>query len=494
MKATDAAFIVLREAGEALYYQEITRRLLEFGLWETGGKTPEATLRAALGTDINRSGEASRFRRAGKGFFGLNLAVATEEVTSSLPAPAPPPAALAPKGSRPSSLSFSDAAEVVLSRFADRKPMHYREIADKAIELGLISTQGQTPEATLRAHIFREVERQEQRGERPRFTRHSKGYIGLSQWKGVDLASRIEQQNLEVRKKLHALLFSMPPADFEALVGELLVKLGFEQVVVTNRSNDGGIDVRGTLVVGDVIRTRMAVQVKRWKANVQAPIVQQVRGSLGAHEQGLIVSTSDFSPGARQEAARADATPVALMNGDEFVKLLMENEIGVRRSRLELFELVETGELIDETEDEPDECGDPDVPDPLQNGRGLDTLRAEWNQFVTGRKPQVLAFPDGTRASLSTWQDVAIQVVTWIGRNTDGLPLPFAGGHRGDRYLLNKTPDHKSEPMTYFVPLDLNGQTVYLHTKRSAREFVNYLCDLCVAVGQAPSGFVVSVK
>jgi restriction system protein len=36
---------------------------------------------------------------------------------------------------------------------------------------------------------------------------------------------------------------------------------------------------------------------------VQAPVVQQVRGSLGAHEQGLIITTSDFSTGARSEAA-----------------------------------------------------------------------------------------------------------------------------------------------------------------------------------------------
>jgi restriction system protein len=56
------------------------------------------------------------------------------------------------------------------------------------------------------------------------------------------------------------------------------------------------------MVTGDVIRTRMAVQVKRWKANVQSPTFQQVRGSLGAHEQGLIITTSDFSKGARAEA------------------------------------------------------------------------------------------------------------------------------------------------------------------------------------------------
>ena len=77
--------------------------------------------------------------------------------------------------------------------------------------------------------------------------------------------------------------------------------------------------MRGTLVVGDVIRTRMAVQVKRWKHNVQAPIVQQVRGSLGTHEQGLIITTSDFSAGAREEAARPDAVPVGLMKASNWL-------------------------------------------------------------------------------------------------------------------------------------------------------------------------------
>lgn len=113
---------------------------------------------------------------------------------------------------------------------------------------------------------------------------------------------------------------------------------------MTNRGGDRGIDVRGTLVVGDVIQTRMAVQVKKWKSNVQSPVVQQVRGSLGSHEQGLIITTSDFSKGAREEAARPDASPVGLMNGEQLVALLVENQIGVSRTEYDLIELGESEE------------------------------------------------------------------------------------------------------------------------------------------------------
>ena len=70
-------------------------------------------------------------------------------------------------------------------------------------------------------------------------------------------------------------------------------------------------------------------------------MVQQVRGSLGAHEQGLIITTSDFSAGAIKEAAQSDKTPIALMNGEQLVMLLMEHGIGVHRSTPDLFEIDE---------------------------------------------------------------------------------------------------------------------------------------------------------
>jgi restriction system protein len=87
--------------------------------------------------------------------------------------------------------------------------------------------------------------------------------------------------------------------------------------------------------------TKQILEKGRWQPNVQAPVVQQVRGSLGAHEQGLIITTSDFAKGAIEEANRADATPVALMNGEQLVKLLVENDIGIRRTPADLIELGE---------------------------------------------------------------------------------------------------------------------------------------------------------
>jgi restriction system protein len=327
MSVLTAVQKVLGEAGEPLHYKEITERLLRRGLWTTSGLTPDATVNAQLAVDIKRRGQASIFRRTDKGVFALS------EWThlGPLPQPQPTPAPA-------THLSFTDAAEQVLDKYAGKSPMHYRAITNTALELGIIATAGKTPEATLYAQIITENQRRTRRGERPRFVRYGKGYVGLTKWKGTGLAFQIEQHNQHVRRKLIQQIGKMPPAEFEALIGTLLAKLGFEDVTVTSFKGDGGIDVRGTMVTGDVVRTRMAVQVKRWKANVQAPTVQQVRGSLGAHEQGLIITTSDFSKGARAEAERADATPVGLMNGEQLVKLLVENDIGIRRSSYDLIE------------------------------------------------------------------------------------------------------------------------------------------------------------
>ncbi|HBE79933.1 MAG TPA: restriction endonuclease [Firmicutes bacterium] len=342
MNSLEAAYLVLKEAAQPLRAEEITKRIIEQRLWETAGKTPVATVEANLNTDIKEKGTSSRFLRVDKGTFILNELAATNQPTIQSP---PKILINIPPQTSVKTLSFTDAAEHVLEKYGKKQPMHYKTITEKAIELGLIATAGQTPDLTMNAQILNEIHRVTRRGEQPRFVKCGKGYIGLTRWKAKGLTFQIEQHNKEIQKKLHEYICAIKPSEFEALIGRLLTAMGFDLVSVTPLNNDGGIDVRGTLVVGETVRIRMAVQVKRWKANVQSPVVQQVRGSLGAHEQGLIITTSDFSSGARDEAERSDATPVALMNGEQLVNLLIENDICIRRTNHDLIEL---GEVEDE--------------------------------------------------------------------------------------------------------------------------------------------------
>ncbi len=362
MRSIDAAEKVLRDAGVPLRPTEIAQRMIDQQLWQTNGLTPGATIDARLSVDIRDKGQTYRFQRTEPGVFALRswglseyrrnandteLEVPVEtqdEATDNLDELPPIPQTEPELPSEPT-LSFTDAAEQVLNLYGGNQPMHYRDITRKAMDLGLIATRGQTPEQTMYAQVLTEIDRYKKRGEVARFTKEGRGLVGLSKWIDRGLAHQIEQTNSAVRRALRNRLYGMPPKAFEDLIGALLVKIGFDNVEITGRSGDGGIDVRGTLVVGGVIRTRMAVQAKRWKNNVQAPIIQQVRGSLGAHEQGLIITTSDYSSGARAEAERPDAIPVALMNGHQLVDLLIEHDIGIRRST---YDLIELSDLIEE--------------------------------------------------------------------------------------------------------------------------------------------------
>ncbi len=330
MGMLDAAAAVLAKAGEPLHYATITQRAIAGGLVVTSGKTPEATMNAQLAVDIKHRGANSRFIRTAPGLYALRESGLPEFEGK-------------PHPGRPASrMSFTDAAEHILMTSGSKQPLHYRDVWDRIKAAGLVDSEGRTPEATLYSQVLTEITRRQRRGETPRFVKHGRGFIGLTKWRATGLEFQIERHNADVHAALLKRVSRVSPEEFEALVERLLVAMGFEDTEVTRLSGDKGIDVRGTLVIGDVVRIRMAVQAKRWNSqNVRSDVVQQVRGSLGTHEHGLIVTTSNFSAGAYTEALRPDATPVALMNGKQFAALLVEHDIGVSKTSIDLLEIAE---------------------------------------------------------------------------------------------------------------------------------------------------------
>jgi hypothetical protein len=68
----DAAAKVLKEAKEPLCCKDICRAIFEKKLAESSGRTPHATISAAMGREIKTLGKNSRFRRADRGRFESN--------------------------------------------------------------------------------------------------------------------------------------------------------------------------------------------------------------------------------------------------------------------------------------------------------------------------------------------------------------------------------------------------------------------------------------
>lgn len=68
--ALDAAATVLAASKEPLRTKDLVEQMAAKGLWSSpSGKTPEATLHAALMREINTKGGASRFKKADRGLF-----------------------------------------------------------------------------------------------------------------------------------------------------------------------------------------------------------------------------------------------------------------------------------------------------------------------------------------------------------------------------------------------------------------------------------------
>lgn len=227
--------------------------------------------------------------------------------------------------------------------------MHYRRITELAIAEGLITPGGSTPEASVNASINMEIRRRENGGRGQRFRSHGRGLYGLAT-PADPLGGGIDDHNRLIRDRLRALLTEMDPKEFEHLIGRLLGALGFTAIEVTQFHGDKGVDLRATLTVGGITDVRTAIQVKRWSNNVQAPQVRELRGGLGPHDRGLVITTAGFSPGAIEEAIEPNRSPISLVGGDQLLDLLIDNEIGVKSRTVQILQLDEEG--LTDLEDE----------------------------------------------------------------------------------------------------------------------------------------------
>ena len=70
VSALDAAAQVLQKSGQAMRAQEMIAAMAEQGLWSSpNGKTPHATLYAAILREITDKGGQARFRKVERGKF-----------------------------------------------------------------------------------------------------------------------------------------------------------------------------------------------------------------------------------------------------------------------------------------------------------------------------------------------------------------------------------------------------------------------------------------
>ena len=127
----------------------------------------------------------------------------------------------------------------------------------------------------------------------------------------------------------------MPPDGFERLCQRLLRENGFEQVTVTGKSGDGGIDGVGILQVNKFVSFTVLFQCKRYQGSVSPCQVRDFRGAMeGRADKGIIITTGVFTVEAKKEARRDGAKPIELVNGDDLVALFESLELGVKSRKI----------------------------------------------------------------------------------------------------------------------------------------------------------------
>jgi len=125
-------------------------------------------------------------------------------------------------------------------------------------------------------------------------------------------------------------LRKLSPSGFERVCQRLLRESGFENVTVTGRSHDGGIDGIGVLQVNALVSLKVLFQCKRYKHSVSREQVGDFRSAIiGRADKGIILTTGTFRVDAVSEANRTIPL-VELIDGERLVTMFQNAKLGVK--------------------------------------------------------------------------------------------------------------------------------------------------------------------
>jgi len=123
------------------------------------------------------------------------------------------------------------------------------------------------------------------------------------------------------------------PSDFEKLVVELLVKMGYggsveEAGQATKYRGDEGID--GIIKEDKLGLDIIYIQAKRWESVVGRPEIQKFIGALAGQraKKGVFITTSYYTKEAVEYAKQMD-TKIVLIDGEKLSQLMIDYNLGV---------------------------------------------------------------------------------------------------------------------------------------------------------------------
>lgn len=154
------------------------------------------------------------------------------------------------------------------------------------------------------------------------------------------LKDLVYENEAEVKARITSELQNLAVAEFEQFCISFLGPLGYEQLQVTKRGPDRGIDGHGLFRQG-VVSIRSAFQAKRWKQNpVTRPEIDKFRGAIqGDYDHGVFLTTGRFTADAEAASIKKGAISLLLLDGDAIAESMIRSGIGVVRRPVQLFDL-----------------------------------------------------------------------------------------------------------------------------------------------------------
>ena len=235
--------------------------------------------------------------------------------------------------------SITKAAFAVLQA-NERKPLNAAKIANAVFDNKLIKFHTHDPEATIQSAIVTDNQVRGRSGRRPLFSQYRDGRWGLTEWgvsdEGIEKEQKILALAAELRKEAHEQLgeaFSRLKAEaFEMVVMTLLERLDYRNLKVSKRTSEGD-----TYFSADWRRgfsdLRVCVHVaSNAEATLGADAVKELRDTLEHYSaaEGIIVHIGQIAKDAVHESRKEDEAKVTIIDRKTFVRLLIDEGIGVR--------------------------------------------------------------------------------------------------------------------------------------------------------------------
>lgn len=149
------------------------------------------------------------------------------------------------------------------------------------------------------------------------------------------MSNIIELTDVELKESVEKLYNSFDNGyEFEEFLKFFLEKIGLEEVAVTQRSRDGGIDLTcvksGINGLSNLDEVKYYIQAKCYKPSSTISIkdLRELRGVMPLNYKGIFITTAKFSSGAKEFAEEDKSRQIILIDGKSLIQQCISIGLG----------------------------------------------------------------------------------------------------------------------------------------------------------------------